>query len=177
MDRDIFKGGSSSSRGGSGSGNSRRHRGGSAWNNDASSPPTAHFRDWVWLLFCGVVFVVGRLGEEDDVIESLRKWFQGKRFFRFGRKGGRAEGGIDGQEDWVWIWDSCYSWGLEDGVRAGLLGRTLLVFTLSFLLRGLLRRNLGRIEYIGLLPLVCSIYCACVRMRPLLMARANPGIL
>ena len=56
-------------------------------------PPTAHFRDWVWLLFCGVVFVVGQLGEEEDdvVVEVPKKWFQGRRFFRFGRKGGRRD--------------------------------------------------------------------------------------
>ena len=44
------------------------------------------------MLFSGVVFVVGRLGEEeDDIIEIPRKCFQGKRFFRFGRKGGRRD--------------------------------------------------------------------------------------
>ena len=89
----------------------------------------------------------------------------------------KAEGGIDNREDWVWVWCSCFSWGLEDIVRAGLLGTTLLAFTLIFLLRGLLQRNLGGIEYIGLLPLVCSIYSTFVRVRPLLLARANPGIL
>ena len=36
--------------------------------------------------------MVGRLGEEeDDVVEVPRKWFQGKRFFLFGRKGGRRD--------------------------------------------------------------------------------------
>ena len=53
-------------------------------------PPTAFIRNWVWLLFCGVVFVVGRLGEEeDDVDEVPRKWIQGERFFRLERIGGR----------------------------------------------------------------------------------------
>ena len=60
----------------------------------------------------------------------------------------KAEGGIDNREDWIWVWYSCFSWGLEDIVRAGLLGITILAFTLIFLLRGLLRRNLEGIEYI-----------------------------
>ena len=89
----------------------------------------------------------------------------------------KAEGGIDSREDWVWVWCSCCSWDLEDIVRAGLLRTMPLVFSLIFLLRGLLRRNLGRAEYIGLLPLVCSICSAFVRVRPLLLALANPGIL
>ena len=97
--------------------------------------------------------------------------FRGSDFFGPDEK---AEGGIDDREDWIWY--SCFSWGLEDIVRAGLLGITLLIFILIFLLRGLLRRNLGGIEYIGLLPLVCSICSAFVREQSLLLARANPGI-
>ena len=88
----------------------------------------------------------------------------------------KAEGGIDNVEDWVWNWYSCSSWDSEDIVRAGLLGIIILAYTLIFLLRGLLRRNLGGIKYIGLLPLVCSIHSTFVRVRPLLLARANPGI-
>ena len=45
--------------------------------------PIVQFRDWVWLLFCGVVFVIGRLGEaEDDVGDMRMTWVQRVFLFR-----------------------------------------------------------------------------------------------
>ena len=58
--------------------------------------------------------------------------FRGSDSFGWDEK---AEGGLDNREDWIWVWCSCFSWGLADIVRAGLLGITFLAFLLIFLLR------------------------------------------